>query len=109
MLPLLTGVTRSLIPFEQAIAKDPSFAPAYGGLASAYAARTGFDEFNPAERAGEMSKGWAAAEKAIQLDRLLAEAHDALGMMHAREAQWQQAEQSFRRAIELAPGDPLWR
>jgi Flp pilus assembly protein TadD len=95
-------------PFEQAIAKDSSFAPAYAGLAAARAARTGFDEFNPDERAGEMSKGWAAAQKAIQLDPLLAEAHDALGMMQAREAQWQQAEQSFRRAIEVAPGDSLW-
>jgi serine/threonine-protein kinase len=109
MLPLLTGIDRSVAPFEQAIAKDPSFAPAYAGLAAAHAARTGFDEFNPAERAGEMSKGWAAAQKAIQLDPLLAEGHDALGMMQAREAQWPQAEKSFRHAIELAPGDPLWR
>jgi serine/threonine-protein kinase len=109
MLPRLTGIDRSVAPFEQAIARDPSFAPAYAGLAAAHAARTGFDEFNPAERAGEMSKGWAAAEKAIQLDPLLAEGHDALGMMQAREGQWPQAEQSFRRAIELAPRDPLWR
>ena len=107
MLPALTGIERSLDPFEQAIAKDPSFAPAYAGLAAAHAARSGFD--NPVERDSEMSKGWAAAEKAIQLDPLLAEAHDALGMMRAREAQWEQAERSFRRAIELAPGDPLWR
>jgi TolB-like protein/Flp pilus assembly protein TadD len=109
MLPLLAGINRSLAPFEQAIAKDPSFAPAFGGLAAARAVRTGFDEFNPEERASEMSKGWAAAQKAIQLDPLLAEAYDAMGMMQAREAQWQPAEQSFRRAIELAPGDSLWR
>ncbi len=107
MLPALTGIDRSLGPFEQAIAHDPSFAPAYAGLAAAHAARSGFDD--PVERASEMSKGWAAAAKAIQLDPLLAEAHDALGMMRAREAQWEQAERSFRRAVELAPGDPLWR
>ena len=109
MLPALKGIDRSVDPFEQAIVKDSSFAPAYAGLAAARAARTGFDRFNPQERASEMSKGWAAAQKAIQLDPLLAEAHDALGMMQAREAQWQQAEQSFRRAVQLAPGDPLWR
>jgi serine/threonine-protein kinase len=109
MLPALIGINRSVDPFEQAIAKDPSFAPAYAGLAAACAARTGFDNFTPAERASEMSRGWSAAQKALQLDPLLAEAHDAMGMMQAREAQWQQAEQSFRRAIELAPGDPLWR
>jgi len=109
MLPQLTGIERSVAPFEQAMAKDASCAPAHAGLAAAHAVRAGFDEFNPAERAGEMSKGWTAARKAIQLDPLLAEVHDALGMMQARAAQWQQAEQSFRRAIELAPGDPLWR
>ena len=109
MLPLLSGINRCIAPFEQAIAKDPSFAPAYAGLAAAHAIRAGFDEFDPAARAGEMSNGWAAAQKAIQLDPLSAEAHDALGMMRAREAHWQQAEQSFRRALELAPGDPLWR
>jgi tetratricopeptide (TPR) repeat protein len=44
-----------------------------------------------------------AAEKAIELDPLLAEAHDALGMVYARDAQWEQSEKSFRRAIELDP------
>jgi tetratricopeptide (TPR) repeat protein len=43
----------------------------------------------------------ATAEKAIELDPLLAEAHAALGMTYARLGQWQQAEQRFRRAIEL--------
>ncbi len=108
MLPALTGIDRSLGPFGQAIAKDPSFAPAYAGLAAAHAARSGFDRFDAVQRASDISKGWAAAQKAIQLDPLLAEAHDALGLMHAREAQWEQAERRFRRAIELAPGDPLW-
>ena len=49
----------------------------------------------------------AAAEKAIQLDPLLAEAHDALGMAYARDGQWEQSEKSFRRAIELDPSDSL--
>jgi tetratricopeptide (TPR) repeat protein len=46
-----------------------------------------------------------AAEKAIRLDHLLAEAHDALGMEYARDGQWSQAEKSFRRAIELEPNN----
>ena len=49
----------------------------------------------------------AAAEKAIRLDPLLAEAHDALGMVYARDAQWEQSEKSFRRAIELDPSNSL--
>lgn len=43
----------------------------------------------------------AAAEKAIELDPLLAEAHAALGMARARVGQWREAEQRFRHAIEL--------
>jgi tetratricopeptide (TPR) repeat protein len=46
----------------------------------------------------------AAAEKAIQLDPLSAESYDALGAAYARDAQWEQAEKSFRRAIEIQPG-----
>ena len=45
----------------------------------------------------------AAAEKAIELDPLLAEAHSALGMAYARDGQWARSEASFRRAIELDP------
>src|SRR6516165_6067564 len=47
----------------------------------------------------------AATEKAIQLDPLLAETHDALGMAYARDAKWEQSEKSFRRAIDLDPND----
>ena len=56
-----------------------------------------------ADRADLLVKMRAAAEKAIQLDPLLAEAHDALGMAYARDGQWEQSEKSFRRAIELDP------
>ncbi|HEY2932879.1 MAG TPA: tetratricopeptide repeat protein [Acidobacteriota bacterium] len=85
--------------FEQVISKDSSFAPAYAGLASAYAQRSVvFPLDHPAD---ELLKMRTAAEKAIQLDPLLAEAHDALGMVYAREGEWEQAEKSFRRAIEL--------
>jgi serine/threonine-protein kinase len=45
----------------------------------------------------------AAAERAIQLDPLLAEAHDALGLVYARDGQWKESEKNFRRAIELDP------
>ena len=60
MQPALRGIERSLGPFEQAIANDPSFAPAYAGLAAAHAAKSGFDD--PVDRADKLSRGWAAAE-----------------------------------------------
>ena len=43
----------------------------------------------------------ASAEKAIQLDPLLAEAHYARAMAYARDADWAQSEKSFRQAIGL--------
>jgi TolB-like protein/DNA-binding winged helix-turn-helix (wHTH) protein/Tfp pilus assembly protein PilF len=94
------GTGSNIGPFEEAIAKDPSFAPAYAGLAAAYAYRSGTVDSDRAD----LAKMRAAAEKAIQLDPLLAEAHDALGIAYARDAQWVQSEKSFRHAIELDPG-----
>ena len=89
-----------IVLFEEAIAKDPVFAPAYAGLAEAYAFGSGTDE---TERHETLERTRAAAEKAIQLDPLLAEAHYALGAAYARDARWEQSEKSFRRAIELGP------
>jgi tetratricopeptide (TPR) repeat protein len=51
----------------------------------------------------DLRKMRAAAEKAVELDPLLAEAHSAMGMAFARDGKWAQAEQSFRRAIQLNP------
>jgi tetratricopeptide (TPR) repeat protein len=85
--------------FEEAIAKDPSFAPGYAGLAAAYAYRSGTVESDAADLANMRT----AAEKAIRLDPLLAEAHDALGIAYARDAKWKDSEKSFRRAIQLNP------
>jgi adenylate cyclase len=94
--------------YEQAIAKDASFAPAYAGLAAAYAYRTGEDRLNgwaaDASRAEEMSRMHVVVEKAVQLDPLSAEVQAALGTVQARDAQWEQSEKSFRRAVELEPG-----
>jgi tetratricopeptide (TPR) repeat protein len=42
-----------------------------------------------------------AAQRALQLDPLLAEAHAAMGVVLARDWKWAEAEAAFRRAIEL--------
>ncbi len=95
------GYRQSVPVFEQAIAKDPSFAPAYAGLAVAHVALSGnFTNDVP----DQVTKMRPAAEKAIQLDPLSAESYDALGAAYAREAQWEQSEKSFLRAMEIQPG-----
>lgn len=100
----LSGELQSVAKFEAAIAQDPSFAPAYAGLAAAHVARSGADQFDLAD---DLTKMQAAAEKAIELDPLLAEAHEALGMVYARQAQWVRSERSFRHALELDPYDSV--
>jgi len=92
--------------FEQVIAKDSSFAPAYAGLADAYA----FMSTLPAQGLGAGLSGddaypiiRSAASKALQLDPLLAEAYAAMGVVYSRERNWEKSEEAFRRAIELNP------
>jgi len=89
--------------YQKVIAKDPLFAPAYAGLAGAFAASSaqGF----PDDHAEQLTEMRVAAERAIRVDPLLAEAHDALGMVYARDGQWAQSEKSFRRAIALEPNN----
>jgi TolB-like protein len=92
----LAWAKESVVPFSQAIAMDPSFAPAQAGLAMAYTIR-----LNLVNTPEDQARMRATAEKAIQLDPLLAEAHEAMGMAYARSAEWQKSEAAFRRAIEL--------
>jgi TolB-like protein len=99
----LRGLESSIPFFEQAIVRDPSFAPAYAGLAVACAGLSGMDRFSADQRSELISKMRVAAEKAIELDPLSAEAHRALGLMYARDAQWAQSEKSFRRSLQLDP------
>jgi adenylate cyclase len=100
----LTGDLQSITPFEQVIAKDPSFAPAFAGLAAALATRAGTGQ---GDLPDDLARMQAAAEKALELDPLLAEAYDALGMVYARQTQWERSEKSFRRALELDPNDSV--
>jgi TolB-like protein/Flp pilus assembly protein TadD len=95
------GTLQSIVAFDKVIAKDPSFAPAYAGLGAAYAIRSA--QFPVEHAPDELSKMRSAAEKAVQLDPLLAEAHWALALVDGRHGRWREAERSYRRAIELDP------
>jgi TolB-like protein/predicted Ser/Thr protein kinase len=88
--------------FEQALAKDPTFAPAHAGLANVYALMLvlPFNEI-PFETAQPMIR--AAAVKALELDPLLADAEAAMGLVHSGEFDWSAAENAFQRALELNP------
>jgi TolB-like protein/DNA-binding winged helix-turn-helix (wHTH) protein len=85
--------------FNQAIDKDSNFALAYSGLADSYTLLALYGEGTAA-----MTEAKTAAEKALRLDRTLAEAHTSLAAVKIlRDWDWQGAEQEFHRAIELNP------
>ncbi len=87
--------------FEQATAKDPSYARAYAALADCYALLAGYSGVPQTEL---VAKARTAALRALQLDEHLAEAHTALALIvQNRDWDWQTAEKEFRRAIELNP------
>jgi TolB-like protein/Tfp pilus assembly protein PilF len=89
--------------FERAIARDPTFAAAYAGLADAHAWR-GIYEYDLLETA--ISKARVEAMHALSLDRNLAEAHASLGVIKLF-YDWDSlgAERELRRAVELNPSD----
>jgi TolB-like protein/DNA-binding winged helix-turn-helix (wHTH) protein/Tfp pilus assembly protein PilF len=94
------GLNKSIEYFQEAIAKDPSFAAAYAGLADSYSI-LGSDVL-PADVAN--SKARAAASKAIELDPAIAEGHAAMALVKFYyDWNWKQSEEEFRRAIELNP------
>jgi TolB-like protein/Flp pilus assembly protein TadD len=100
------GFSRSVPLFEQVIAKDPAFAPAYAGLAQARLTRSQRFQFDMQRETREMR---SAAQKAIELDPFSTESYDALATAAARDAQWEQARTTFMRAIELDPRRPETR
>jgi TolB-like protein/Tfp pilus assembly protein PilF len=86
--------------YEQAIARDPSYAPAYAGLAEAYVSLPFYTATAPREA---YPKAKAAALKALQLDDKLAEAHTALAQVLFRELDMAGSIAEFQRAIALNP------
>lgn len=94
-------IEKSIPLFEETIAKDPNFAPAYAGIANAFAYMSVTPRgFSPALAYSKMRE---ACEKALNLDPLLAEAHACMGLVYSRGRDWQGSEKSFRRALELNP------
>jgi serine/threonine protein kinase/Flp pilus assembly protein TadD len=86
--------------FSQAIAVDPSYALAYAELSNAYRSLVGSSTFDPTEY---LPKAEAAAQKAIELDESLADAHYALANLKTYAWEWAAAEAEYKRAIELNP------
>lgn len=89
--------------FERAVAIDSSDARAHAGLSRAYYFLAFFGDIPPGIAFGKMRR---AATAALVHDSLLAEAHAQIALVRMlQEWDWRGAEQEFRRALELSPGD----
>ena len=89
--------------FQQAIQEDPAFAEAWAGLSDAYFE---WGEFRIAPLAETLPKARAAAQKALELDETLSEAHVSVATTIVA-AGWMPsvAEKELQRAIALDPSN----
>jgi serine/threonine-protein kinase len=88
--------------FEEAVAADPRYALAYSGLADSHCLLERYGVVSPREA---MPRARVAADRALELDDSLAEAHCSRALV-ASYYEWDRpaAMTRFRRALELNPG-----
>jgi tetratricopeptide (TPR) repeat protein len=95
------ALKRGIERFQHAVAIDPHFAAAYSGLADSYSVLGYLSYLSPVESFPEARR---YANKALELDASLAEAHASLGFVKLYyEWDWPGAEAAFQRAITLDP------
>jgi serine/threonine protein kinase/tetratricopeptide (TPR) repeat protein len=85
--------------FQKALELDPGFAPAYAGLADAYA--QGPQRFGMPQ--SFLATSLEMSRKAIALDPELAEGHKALGLVYFVRAAYRESLEASRRAVEINP------
>jgi TolB-like protein/DNA-binding winged helix-turn-helix (wHTH) protein/Tfp pilus assembly protein PilF len=99
----LSGLTKSIEYYTDAIRADRNYAEAYAALSESYVTLGTYGAQNPADA---LWKAQFAAERALKLDSNLSAAHTALaGVKTDRDWDWQGAEEEYRRAIAMNPSD----
>ena len=95
------SMRRALELFQEAAAADPSYAPAYSGIADASALLASWQFASAAE---QFPQAGEAARRAIELDPSSADAHASLGFVKLNwEWDWDGALYEFQKAIALNP------
>jgi serine/threonine-protein kinase len=98
---------QALAYYASALEAQPNYAPAFAGIALVWGSRAVLG-ITPAAEAEQHWRG--AAQRAVELDPDLAEGHQALGQVYTwYHYDWERAEGSFRRALELDPNEPQTR
>ena len=96
------GLRKAITYFQLAIEIDPKFALAYALLSDTYSVQLLYG-YVPSEEVLLASRKFA--EKALQLDDSVSEAHEAYAFVLANELKWNQAEAEIRKALELNPNN----
>lgn len=95
----------SIAAYEEAVRLDPGYARAWASMAFAWASLAG-TYLSGDEQRQAFAKARAAADQALQVDRDLAVAHGARGLvLQWADGDWIGAEAEYRRQLELAPTD----
>lgn len=90
--------------FNLTVEKSIRFTQGYTHLAYSYLIRPLLQPILPSEL---VSRAFAAASKALEIDPLAGEAHIALAMQRIQNYQWREADMEFREGLRLAPSDAL--
>jgi len=94
---------RAIEYFKQAVKLDPKFALAHARLSEVYGTMPAYPYLAPREAFPEAK---AAAEKALEIDPTLSEAHTFLAYVQViYDWNWAEGERSFKRALELDPNN----
>jgi TolB-like protein/DNA-binding winged helix-turn-helix (wHTH) protein/Tfp pilus assembly protein PilF len=96
------NLAKAIEHFQNAIREDPGYALPYAGLADCYNAM-GAVQVGAMPPLEARKRAEEAATRALALDSGLAEAHASLGYVNHFNWNWNAAEQSFKRALELNP------
>jgi serine/threonine-protein kinase len=97
------SLKKAIEQFQQAIDRDPNFALAYAGLADCYLV---LEIYAGVPSSESLPKARAAADRALQLDDSLAEAHTASAAIHSQMWRWAESDAEHKRAISLNPNYP---
>jgi adenylate cyclase len=87
--------------FQESIALEPEYAPAYAGLAGTYIQEAWIGWTETPEQSGALAMQYA--QKCVALDESLSSAHATLGIIHLVLRQWDKAIEEGEIAVSLSP------
>ena len=96
------GLHKALSFFQSAVKRDPAYAEAYVGLADCYNFLAS-EQISALPPMDARRRAQEAANKALEFDNEMADAHASLGFVKNFNWDWAGAEQEYKRAIELNP------